>query len=404
MKNKMKILKLKTISAISLLIPLSQNAIAAGFEAPLYSASALGTSYAGATTGSHDISNSFENPANVIGIKNKEFIISTSYLDINIDSDNANGTNNNQDYNAGVNKLIPALYYAMPINKNLAFGLNITSPYGLATEYSNNWAGNADAIKSEIITNNFNPYLSRKINEKLSLGFGIQAQYIEATLTKNANGNSALFAKVKGNDWDYGFNLGAKYKLNNNTNLGAGYRSKIDHKIKGTGEIKGLSISDKISTQLITPESLSLGISHQLNNKIQLLSDIRWMRWSRIQKIDIMSENATLAGDDLNFKFKDSFRYSIGANLKNSDKLLSRIGLAYEEGANSSVEYRSPRIPTGDRTWLSYGLNYKLNKNTNLDFSYVHQIYTKTRTSTDSLEAEYKTNVNVLSAAINYKF
>ncbi len=401
MKN-IKNLKRKLSLTASFMLLISNNAFSAGFEVPLHSASALGNSYAGSVTGAHDISNSFENPANIIGIKNKEFIISASYLDVNIDSDNASGVNDNPDYNAGVDKLIPALYYATPINDELAFGLNITTPYGLATKYSDNWAGNDEAIESSIMTNNFNPYLSYKIDDKFSVGAGLQIQYIKALLTKNISG--VHFAKLKSDDWGYGFNLGAKYKINNKTNAAFGYRSKIDHKTKGNGEAATAGVSDKISIQIVTPESLTIGISHQLNSKIQLLSDIRWMRWSRIQKFDVVSNTSALDDDDLIIKFKDSFRYSLGLNLKTNDKFLSRFGLAYEEGANSSAENRSPRIPTGDRTWLSYGLNYKLNENTGLDFSYVHQIYTKTRTSSSSLEAEYNTNVNVIAAAINYKF
>jgi long-chain fatty acid transport protein len=55
----------------------------------------------------------------------------------------------------------------------------------------------------------------------VSLGFGLDAQYAEATLTKS--GNALGEVKVTGNDWAYGWNIGTLIQVNKELRIGAAY-------------------------------------------------------------------------------------------------------------------------------------------------------------------------------------
>ena len=189
-------LKLKaTIYSLALMALMTSNAKAGGYSTSLYSTSGLGNAYSGSTTGSHDVSDIFFNPAVTAGKDKSEIVASFSYLRLAIDPDNMSsnfkhpvfGTlkrDGAESRNVGTQKLIPALYFSSPINDKTAFNLAITSPFGLETKYNKNWSGRFRALNSSIATLNINPSVAYKITDDLSFGAGVMAQYYKANLTK----------------------------------------------------------------------------------------------------------------------------------------------------------------------------------------------------------------------------
>jgi len=396
----------------------SHQSFAAGYSTNLTSTSGLGNIYAGSVTGIHDVSDMFFNPAITSGLKHKEFIASVSYVDIKIDPDNVSGRFSNgtqatgtEVKNAGTNKLVPALYLATPINDKIAFGLSITSPFGLSTKYDKNWIGRYHAVESSITTYNINPSLSYKINEKLSVGAGVQAQYLEALLTKAVRTSGAdAIGRLHGSDWGYGYNFGVSYQANDQLKLAIGYRSKIDYKIICVTQVADLGLYSDFHAETTTPESATIGAAFKLNKKIELAYDGTWTRWSRLQSIVANAHQDSRLNYKADFNWHDSFLHSFGANFTLNDTWLIRSGIAYEKDATSNST-REPRVPTGDRVSVGLGFNYKITKGLSVDTAYVHQFYknakvniTDSTTTVNSLEARYKTKVNVFSVALKKEF
>ncbi|HRL34872.1 MAG TPA: outer membrane protein transport protein, partial [Neisseria sp.] len=50
------------------------------------------------------------------------------------------------------------------------------------------------------------------------------------------NGAADGYAKVKGDDWGFGYNLAWLWDINERARVGMNYRSKISHTLKGDGE------------------------------------------------------------------------------------------------------------------------------------------------------------------------
>ncbi len=138
------------------------------------------------------------------------------------------------------------------------------APFGLTTEWDSGWVGRFHAIKSEVLTININPSIAWKVNEMFSVGAGINAMYIDAELTQRGRlqrdrgrrgpgGTRSLgagrarasraqagggrncegVATVKGDDWGWGWNLGAMINLSPQTRIGLAYRSTVTQKLGG---------------------------------------------------------------------------------------------------------------------------------------------------------------------------
>ena len=406
----------------------SRVSYAAGFATDSHSASALGTSYAGSVSGANDISDSFFNPATISNTKKNEALLSMTYINFKVDDNTSAAYNSNGSSVAGVrnnkqtvNALIPAGYIASRINDKTTLGLSITSPFGLSTSYNSNWAGRYYAIDSEISSVNFNPMISYEVDEKLSLGFGVQSQYLQATLTNavdigglylSSPGSSDGFAKVKGDDWGYGFNGGLKYKFNDDLTFGVGYRSAIKHKLDGDIKLESSVIGNQASNfnaKLTTPENINAGFSYKLNDKITLLHDTSWTRWSRVKALNINAQNSNLS-NSTNLNFKDSFRYSFGAHFQQNEKLKLKIGAAYEDGSVVN-DSRNPRLPISDKVWTSIGFGYRIGNNTTIDATYLHEFYKKNKVNlqasginTTNIAANYKNKIDVIAISLKIDF
>jgi long-chain fatty acid transport protein len=417
-------LKLKaTIYSLALMALMTANAKAGGYSTSLYSTSGLGNAYSGSTTGSHDVSDIFFNPAVTAGKDKSEVIASFSYLRLAIDPDNISsnfkhptfGTLNREgaeSRNVGTQKLIPAFYFSSPINDKTAFNLAITSPFGLETKYNKNWPGKFRALNSSIATMNFNPSLAYKITDDLSFGAGVMAQYYKANLTNEAFSPllTSGLGRVDGSDWGYGYNFGLKYDISKDLKVGLGYRSKIDYKLKGNVNFEDNVLTSKFKAKTTTPESLSLGVAYNVNPDLQIVADSTWTRWSRLKKLDILAQNPLLS-NSTQFNWNDSIMNSIGANYALDKNNLLRTGLAYEKEAMNDRN-REPRVPSADKYWIATGLNHKFGDGLEIDLAYVHQIYKTSKINmTDyglkgegTVLGKFKTSVDVVSLALKKQF
>ncbi|MDX2083470.1 MAG: OmpP1/FadL family transporter [Rickettsiales bacterium] len=410
MKLKQKLLA----SSLAILLSNNSQAFAAGYSTELYSTSGLANSYAGSAAGIHDVSDMFFNPANLTDVKDGEFVLSASYLKLDINpqgaANSSGAVSGTEVRNAGSNSVVPAFYVAKRLNDQTTFGLAVTSPFGLKTQYDKNWQGKERAVASSITTININPSLAYKIDDQFSIGAGFQAQYYSASLTSQNFVGTYEQGKVKGDDWGYGFNLGAKYKVNDKLKFGIGYRSKVGHSISGSEQVQSYGYSD-IQAKTSTPESLTAGVAYKLNQDVELAYDLTWTRWSRLKSLTVNAVQNQNLSTTTNFNWHNSLLHSVGANFTIDDKWLLRTGLAYEKEAITDAN-REARVPASDKVWTSIGFNYKFTDSFSMDATYMHQFYRKAASrlnnsapfTDNSLYVHYKTKVDVISLALRKEF
>ena len=108
------------------------------------------------------------------------------------------------------------------------------------------------------------------------------------------------------------------------------------------------------------------------------MGDITWTGWSHIKTVPFVRTSASLLGGvgstvtTLTFNWKDTLRYSAGANYKVNDTWKFRMGVAFDETPTNDVD-RTPRIPDQDRLWLAIGAQWRVSKSGLLDLGYAHE-------------------------------
>ena len=400
---------------------------AAGFQVSETSVSALGRAFAGAGISADGPSDMFHNPAGLMLSKGREMEFGLHSIHPNAEfKDNGSAHTpsppppEGRESNGGTTALVPNFFYATSRGADLRYGIGLTSPFGLTTEYDPKWIGRYHAIKSELITVELNPTMAMRVNENLSLGGGITLIKAEAELSRaQFTGTPAGDARVtvEGDDIALGFNLGI-VAGDENARFGFGYRSKVDLHVDGDLTITG-PINEKIgaTADLTLPATAYLSGFKKLNHKFDLLATIRWTDWSTFKELRIDGDDG-LPLSSKEYNWKDSNTYSIGVNYRPNHSWTLRGGYARDESPIAKGKFRTPRIPDGDRDWLTLGASYQASAKTRIDFAFAHLFTDAARVNqtaylgpadmpkavTSELKGAYEnTEANIFAIQLHYK-
>jgi long-chain fatty acid transport protein len=386
----------------------SMQAQASAFALHEQGAAGLGNAYAGAAAVADDASTVWWNPAGMARLASgKQVSLGGTLIVPSTKFNNggstpaalSNPTLNGNGGDAGGAAVVPSLFFAMDVSPKWNIGLGVSVPFGQKTEYDSNWIGRFQGVKAEIKTVNINPAVSYKITDTASVGGGINYQRGEINLTSAVNYSAAAFGaggpallgavggagvegqnttKLDGDAW--GFNLGGLANVGAATRLGIHYRSALNYKMDGDTSFSnrpaalaaGIPDSD-VKLNFKTPENVAMSLVHSLNDKLDLLADATWTHWSRIQQLPLVRSSGTQSGatlDTLTFAFKNTWRFSIGANYKLDRAWTLKVGAAYDQSPVPSAEARTVRLPDNDRYWLTFGARWQPSRSSTLDLGY----------------------------------
>ncbi|OZI79734.1 OmpP1/FadL family transporter [Bordetella genomosp. 2] len=405
---------------------------AAGFQLLEQNASGLGNAYAGSAAVAENASTIYFNPAGMTYLPgfNVSAGVNAIWPSFKF-RDNGNSRNplalgggaptGGNGGDAGNLGVVPNAYFSWQLTEKWFVGVGVGAPFGLMTEYDDDWVGQYHSTKFDIKTININPSVAYKVNDQFSMGFGLNYQYIDAQYTKKVvvpvtpmgpflPGDADL--NLDGDAW--GWNAGIMLQPTEDTRIGLSYRSKIKHKAKGDTDIDGfapgrsLSYDAKASVDL--PDTLILSAAHQLNERWELLADVSWTGWSSIQELKIKNDGGPT--DTLPLEFRDSWRVALGANYQFAPKWKWRFGVAWDQSPVHNPSDRPTSLPDTDRWWFSTGVQYQASKDTRIDVGYTYLYLRDTDIDTDSGSAltkgrvagDYRSKGNILGIQVSTRF
>ena len=423
---------------------------ASGLQITEQSVTGLGRAFAGGSLPNDDASAAYFNPADMMLSKGTQAQAGMTFIGITTDVSNAGSTlrlpanlgelltrppgtivpvfvtlpTSGMAYDdGGTDNLAPNGYYIMDINDRMRFGLSMTAPFAVSTSYSRNWVGRYHAIDSKLLTVDINPSIAYRINDQLSIGGGVSAQYAEAKLTQ------ALFnplapandgnAEVKGDDWGFGFNLGATYEFDPQTRVGLSYRSRVKYTLEGHRTISNYlsGVNGKVSAKVdwTAPDWVGLNAYRRINDQWAVMGGVRWTNWSLFQELRLKYADGTETL--IEEKWDDSWTFNIGVSYDYTPEWTFRAGYQYDQTPVQSAEFRTPRIPDADRNAFALGLSYRPNPQLSVDFSYMYLVFKDSSTDntinllstapglvTDTLRVNYESSGHLLGLQASYRF
>ena len=362
------------------LIGTSSVVIAGGFGIGTQSGSGTGNAFAGGAAAAEDASTVWYNPAGMSYLPAGRNVavaghaLKPSFKFANGASSGAYAAPGTGDGGDGGDwALVPQAFFAADLVQNVKFGVALNVPFGLKTEYDAGWRGRLTALRSEIKTINLNGALSYKVSDSFSVGLGISWQKLDAELSNFAG--AAGIAKIDADDDDWGVNLGVMFAPSPSTRIGVHYRSFISYSLKGNASFSLAAAGNGgVAGDLKVPESVSISFFSTLNRQWELMGDVTWTRWSRLQRLNVVRTTLVPGAllTSLSLNWDDTTRVSVGANYKPNATWKIRFGLAYDPTPTNNTD-RTPRLPDQERWWVAVGAQYRLSKASTLDFGYAHE-------------------------------
>lgn len=382
------------------------QANAAGFQLSEQSSIQMGRAMAGAGVVGDDLSAVHYNPAGMTLLSGTRMQATGTWVAVNLDYESHDGSVTENGRLKG--QTIPAGFLTHQINDSLWAGLGLTVPYGMGTEFDENWDGKDRGTESMILTFDINPNLAWKVNEKLSVGGGISLQYAKAEL---GMGMGPMQANVKGDSWAWGWNVGLMFQPVETVRLGLAYRSHIAHNAEGHTDVKGPpNLTSDMKVRIKTPDTVTLSATWEATDALRLSGTARWSKWSNFRTLDVQNldfNTPPLDAYAVENNWDDTWFFSVGADYKLNGQWTVRGGVAYDQGPVEN-QYRMAVIPDTDRVWFSGGASYKYTDNLTFDFgaTYIKGVGDKELVSAnEKASGEFKSlDSYIFSAQMQYLF
>lgn len=405
----------------------SSSVYAAGFAIKETSAALVGQAFAGSAAVVGDLTTMYNNPASMAYLNKHEVALSGSYIIPSTkfkEGGGSTGATGGNGGNGAKQAVVPALYALWNVKPNFKFGVGFTSPFGLTTEYDASWKGRYHAIKSSLKTMNINPAVAYKVSDSLSLGVGLSFQYADVEIIRNIKQSIGDgYSKITGNSWGGGFNLGALYEPWKGTRFGLAYRSSINNGLSGEAEHRNINpllagvfpAKVKVNADFTTPDTVTLSAVHDINSQWKVMADISLTRWNHFNMLTVKRDDTgAVLGTAERQAWKNSWFYALGLNYQFNPSWLLRLGVAYDQSPVID-EYRSPRLPDADRTWISAGLDYTMTESLTARLTYAHIFAKDSKVNlttgntnpllgTSTLQGKFQSHVDIVGLQFNWKF
>lgn len=382
---------MKAAAAAVMAVCAASAAQAAGFMLTEQSAGSLGRAYAGVGVDGTDISGVFYNPATMTLHPGTQ--IQAGFVAVGLDL--AYEGNNGATENGAANtQPIPFGYISHQMTDNMWIGLSMTVPFGMGTEFDDNWALAGLGISAQVLTFDFNPNVAWKLSDKVSLGAGLSIQYASADLKMKQyqaadQDIASLDSEVDADSIAWGWNIGLMWSPLDNLRFGLSYRSSVNHNADGdltidNARINGIPITADMagaseglarvygsmgvydaSATLATPAWAMATAAWDVNDLVSLYATFRWTDWSSFDELTIKS----VTSSTITNKWQDTYLFSVGTDLRFTNWWTFRAGIGYETSPIDNPEYRTAIIPDADRWWFALGSSFKATDNLQLDVS-----------------------------------
>ncbi len=400
--------RLEVMFLFFVMLLFSSQAFSAGFQL-FNELSARGTAMGGALTARDDIAETaWFNPAAVSMLDGFKFSTGAAFVipQMKLEHDGTHDDMKDKVYP------VPNVYASMPIANKFGVSMAVNVPYGLTTEWQNNWPGKYYAVYTELRCLFLSPALSFKPYDWVAFGVGPNLVYATADMRRAVTPQvPGLKTNMKGTDWAYGYTLSMLLKPFKGWNLGVTYHSQIDIDLEGTAKYN-MNLPPFQRSQMwldvTLPRTVTVGISTTALKNWNFTADFVWTDWSSYDSLDFQYEKAPGTGMPGVFSAKrnweDAWAFRFGTEYTLNEQWQLRGGFVYDQSPIKN-EWREPTLPTNDRWAFSVGTGWNY-KNFGVDAAYGYVLVENGGTSpaTPVLDGTYKGQAHVINLSLRWSY
>lgn len=453
------------IAATLLAAPMA--AYAQGFGLNELGSCAVARGYANTGAPCSDASMIYWNPAAITTLTGNSLLVGAASIAVKGSfTQDTTGLKSNGDVPTAI---VPHLFFSHhAADSRWAWGLGAYVPYGLTSQWFDDFIGRFSAKKASLQSIYVQPNFAYKLNDNWSIGGGpiyahstvelIQAIDLSSTPTSATGPTFGQLgipkytefarARLKGGANGYGFALGAYGKLSKDWTFGARFMSSIVFNYKNadatftqtnTGIILpvnnpinpgspvpvdqllapqfqagGALVSQKVNTRIAHPAQAEAGFGYTGFQNWTLSADYIWIGWKQFTDLPVNFQGpASGSNRTLIEKYNNTSGIRLGVERSFGDAKL-RFGYAGSSAA-APAETVTPLLPDQDRAIGTVGGAIPLFGRVSLDAAYsrvmtpgrrgrVDERTSLSQTADQLNNGVYKLNANIFSASLKASF
>lgn len=358
-------------------------AYAGGFRVSLQGVKQLAQAHTSAHA--EDASVAFFNPAGISFIPSKLSVAAGGFGVKNTITYQNLSTLESYDTNSPMGTPIYAAI-AYKVHENVSMGFSFATPFGSTIQYPEDWAGRDIVQKLELKAFYFQPMVSFKLADWISVG----GSYIYAKGSVDwdrAATNLNATTNIKDDEASgSGFGLGFYFQPNNKWDVSLAYRSPVNMEAEN-GEITfnapqsvysslGLDAAgkDAFTATLPLAEEFTIGATYKITPKWSMSADFNYTGWEKYSKLTLDFENTPIGNQEdptvlvspKNWHNTKTFR--IGTEYWFTEMFAGRLGWYYDESPYED-KYFIPETPSFDSNVFTAGLGVKVGKGFGVDLA-----------------------------------
>jgi len=395
----------KVIFVLGVVMLISSGYVwASGLAIPEQGAAAMGMSAAMAAR-SEDLSSIFYNPAGIDYVERFEVYAGITPI---MPGHDYSPFREDDKYFSGKGAesqvfLPPQLYAAFRAHEKVVLGLGVYAPFGLGTDWGEEWDGRYTSTFAEIQTIYVNPTVAFTVSKIVSIGLGVSYITSNATIEKMIDTGGKLNPNLAGNaDYDskfgldgdgsgFGYDIGVIIRPIERVQLGISYRGAYDIEYEGDAKfthssalVPGLNVpvnqipqiaggmpaSQTGTATMHMPWMLNLGAKFDISEVWDTSFDVDIVGWSVYDELAIDFDKNLPADKLVQEKdWENSFILRAGTSYDVSESFIARGGVLFDKNPVPDDTFDG-QLPDANRYGISIGAGYKFGS-VRIDASYL---------------------------------
>lgn len=401
----------------------ANHAWAAAFQLWEQDGATVGNYHAGRAAEAADASTGFYNPAGLVRIKNQQIVLGVDPIMTDFKfRGTVNTTAGSPQFfttstgpvpttvEGGTSNLVPFFHYAVPISSWSVFGLSLVAPFGLDINYGYATNMRYALTMASLRVYDLSPSVGVAINDKLSVGGGIDIERARAEFDSAATvpgvSVSDTLARNIGSSNALGFHLGILFQSSENTRYGLSYQSKITHHLNGNSTFVGsLANSDDmgnaaggvqgnsgLKANINLPATTAFSIFHTFNPTWDVMGTVQFTQWSILKDVILQNVSGAVVNPlafgvpiasnsiivDIPQHYRNTWNWSLGANYHVNKKFMLRGGVGYDQTPSKDA-YRNAILPDSNRIAVAIGAHLQVLRTLGFDAGWTHLFCVNTR-------------------------
>jgi long-chain fatty acid transport protein len=419
--------------AILTMTVLTSQAFAGGLYIGEFGQPNMGASRAGANAIAEDASTAWQNPAGIMFLDGKKSMATGLFVNSKLEFDqdsslsslppsvaNANGSRPASDGgDAGGSAVGAGFFHANPVNEKWGWGVSLASISAAVIDYedSQDFTGRYWATEVDLLTVSLLPTLAYRVNEDLSVGFGLPITFgqldMDVAIPGLASGAPQGLAKINdGEDVVVGVTFSALWQANDSLRLGLIYVGETEYKFDSDLDLTlppGVS-NDSISADVkfTFPQTIRASMTQDISDEVTLLASIAWEDWSQFDEITI---STPAVGGALPRDWHDTWHCALGLRWKADRQWTYYTGIAYDTDPTKASK-RTADMPIDEQWRLSGGATYEMENGHKVGAALTYADYGKAKISNGgdypgpgdnswTVDGDYETN-RIIFLGLNY--